>query len=918
MVCLDAVAGVAAGTGAGKSTLKVTVNASVDIPSLDRLTGEATYSVTNTGNSELSEIHFMLYPNQFTQLSENIPVYAREWIYPNGFSPGELTVHHVREVATGKDLPVRMTPFQIGKSTADRFIMEIALPTPVAVGQTISLHIRYAIAIPERRGRFGYFDGVLSLAGGWLPRPTPMDNTDWRSPYPVDLTLSVKLPAGMGGYVIDQVVTDSNQRQTIDIDKTGVAEPTVILMDRMELRSVARPEGNIHYLTNHYVESPESVSMDPGIKAHRQKRKPLTAQAKRIRRTVEIIDDVRALFPPDQFPKKDFYVIEIPAWDRLSQVSDDVLLLSDRTFEVVPYPQALMFHMSDVARTVATLVAQPYTRKDGSLSEFAAEIVGYHFQQRYLQVAKEKREELAQLLRFLAFNPYVDNLIYAPQMPFEHAYVRSIEETDIFRGELWRTLNSLPRGKRIVAKLEDLLDREETQLFFDAYLQGDQCFLSLLNQRLEMGSRFAKQWFGKYPIVGYALGKSASERAGNTYHHTVEVIQNGEPIAEPVTVLLTDRDNQTTRLKWDGMGTHATLTWQSDAPLKSVQIDPDYRLVETAKVQGHPMSDNARPLGMRPPLLTDLTAWGDSVTREPFMLIAFSFRRKYDISNSFQISASHTPRQNGGSLGYFRHFGYNRTLNARTWYAGPRLGLYKYLDATATEPGIHKNNRYTATLASINILAGMDDRRFLLDPQFGKSFQISLGYWVGKSKDNGVVQHAKGSLRVFKVIPLALGHTLVAYGGISAVIGQPPASNLVTLSHAQILRGFDLGETYGRVGVYAVSEYRHTLIGSTSLEFPLRTLLSRVQGVLFVGAGSASRPETYRTLFQPERNFAEVGYGLRFHFLLMGAVPYLLALDFVVPIHPTDRRYTVVNDDRTESHYPREPWRIAIGFTQTF
>ena len=910
-------------------TLQVDADVHVQISSLQTLSGDATYTIANNGDAPVTEISFLIYGNQFGELSKNLPVYSREWIYPSGFIEGRMDIEKVAAAASGKSMEYRYEPYQLGKDHIPKFIMTVALSTPLKPKESTRIKMAFSLEVPTRRGRFGYYNGVLSLAGGWMPRPLPLARELGYGPLPMRLDLDAEIAAGYGGYIVNRMVRKLGQPQRLKIRENDVSEATLVLMDQMALRSVVRPEGKIHFITNHKI---GDFDVDPKSQTDSRKVRRYSKPARRIHRAFQVVDDVRELFSPFSLKSRDLVILEIPAWDRLSQISGNVVLLSDRTFEVVPYPKALMFHQSDVAKTVATALIDPLVKTgENEFAPLVSETIGYHFQKRYIRVAEAKREELAQLLRFLAFNPYVDNLIYAPQMPFEHAYVRTIEETDHFRGELWRTLNLLPRGKRIAAKLADLLGKADIEKFYDDYIrslqsQSKPSFQTFLGTRISDPERFRRQWYGPYPRVNYGLGKTESVRitkapqkkSERKYLHRVTIVQTGEPIAEPVTVLLKDRDKRETRLKWDGEGMRGDLEWHSGAPLKSVQIDPDYRLVETAKVQGHPLSDNTHPLKMRPPLLTELTGWTDLVTLEPFIYVAFSFRRKYDISNSFHTTGAYTPRRVGGDISYIRHFGYNRTLNARTWYFGPRLGVYKYLDATETEPTIHKNNRYTATLASVNVLAGMDDRQFQLDPQSGKSFQISLGYWVGKSETNGIVQHAKGSLRLFKVIPLALGHTLVAFAGISAVEGEPPASNLVTLSHQQILRGFELGETYGRVGVYGVTEYRHTLKGSTSFQFPFRTLLSRIQGVVFTGVGSSSRPQTYRSLFQRDRNFMEVGYGLRFHLLLLGAVPYLIALDLAIPILPTDRRYLYTESHGVDKYQRRQPYRFTFGINQTF
>lgn len=906
-------------------SLDVAVQVNATIETMEKLTGTAVYTVTNTGTKPVQDLRFLLYPNQFRSYPSTLAEYTAHWIYPSGFQPGGMTIDSATisvdasNESSSKRRVVAETFFDTNPPI-EKYIYRLSLTNPLQPGATVRVNMRFTVTIPKRRGRFGYYDGVLSLAGGWMPRLLPANRTVGTGPIPITLSGEVSIPPSFGAFVINRFFTATENRQKRAIDRATVDEATLVLMDKMNVVARKLSFGTAYLISNQYL---GITKKNPTSSRRQNKRTGRSAgvksnRADRVERIFNIATDTHMLFSSYDLPSKDLFIIEVPTWDRLVQVSENAVLLSDRTFELVPAPKAQLFHDADVAKNVATLFSRNLVKKEGHLTPFISEVVGVHFQRRYLKEVSSPKEELAHLLRIFAFNPYIDNLIYAPQIPFGHVYARSIEEKDVFRDELWRCVNTLPRGKRIVAKLEDLLGKSATNQLFDEYLQSHKTFSEVLDDQLANGEQFRAQWYGVYPRVSYAIGNPHSRKKNDVYEHSVLVRQQGASVVEPVTVRLQDEADNTIRLKWDGNGMETTLFWQSPAPLKSVQLDPDFRLVETGTHQGHPLGDNAVPQKMRPPLLTQLLVWGDSVTREPFVVASFGFRRKYDISNSFHLQGAATPRLVGGDFSYLRHFGPNRTLNSRTWYAGPQLGLYKYQDAAAVETTIPAENRYTATMGTITMLAGTDDRRYLMDPSHGKAFQIGLGYAAGQSENRMWVQHAKGSLRLFKNVPLALHHSLAFYMGSSAVVGTPPASNLVSLSHRQILRGFDLGETYGKLSLYGVTEYRHTLIGATKISFPLKTLLSRIQGVLFSGIGTASLPQDYHSIFTPERLFAEVGYGLRFHMLLLGVVPYLIAIDFAVPVFPRTRQYMQLDSNGLEQTYNRSPFRFVFGITQTY
>jgi hypothetical protein len=134
------------------------------------------------------------------------------------------------------------------------------------------------------------------------------------------------------------------------------------------------------------------------------------------------------------------------------------------------------------------------------------------------------------------------------------------------------------------------------------------------------------------------------------------------------------------------------------------------------------------------------------------------------------------------------------------------------------------------------------------------------------------------------------------------------------------LKGFDVDETYGRLGFYTGFEYRHTLFSASNLRVPIFPFLwfDRLQGVLFAAGGTMSYPDGYNGLFTAERIFTEVGYGLRFHMLTFGVQQFIIGFEFAYPLTPTTRQAEYTREDGSTYYVDRDPWRITWGVWQTF
>jgi hypothetical protein len=350
-----------------------------------------------------------------------------------------------------------------------------------------------------------------------------------------------------------------------------------------------------------------------------------------------------------------------------------------------------------------------------------------------------------------------------------------------------------------------------------------------------------------------------------------------------------------------------------------VEIDPEHRLVEASELTpDHPLADNLKPLPWRPPMFTQFLIWGDLIHGEPYLQLSVHLRRKYDLTNSIALYANYTPRSYGGVVGYYRYFGKKRTLNYRTWYMGPSVSANRYLEVKENIPEIPPETRFAATLGSVGFQVGYNKREYGWDPLSGSAFWISGRYSLGADDEGKLVQIGSLSTGGGVIFSPAIRHTFALYGGAMGLVGKPVAATLVTLSEREILRGFEIDETYGRVGLYAVMEYRHTIIDAAQLRGPIYSWFDRFQGVLFVGGGTISKPDGYEGMFSENRIFTEVGYGLRVHALTFGVQQYLIGIDLAFPITPLERYRIFPRDDGSEEKVARSPYKIVFGINHTF
>lgn len=136
------------------------------------LQGTQTLTWTHPGKKTVNELYFHLYPNAFSSQSTTFMQESggklRGDVMPaNGY--GSMTITEMK-TEDGLSLMHRMQYVQPDDGNIkDRTLIKVRLPKPVKGGETITLHTRFEVKLPQIFARMGTA-GNFVMAGQWFPK----------------------------------------------------------------------------------------------------------------------------------------------------------------------------------------------------------------------------------------------------------------------------------------------------------------------------------------------------------------------------------------------------------------------------------------------------------------------------------------------------------------------------------------------------------------------------------------------------------------------------------------------------------------------------------------------------------------------------------------------------------------------------
>jgi len=866
-------------------------------PGASRATGHVRLRVLNQTGGPLGDVPLWLYANHLATRSKALGDVNYHWLYPGvAFSPAGMTVANAR--ADGVPAAISLEDTPAGAHTVAR----LTLPAPLAPGAVVTIDVDFDTKLPRRFGGFGC-DGLrCRLMGGFYPMPaaqTPAGFDLRAAPARAGRTrLTLRTPAPLALVVNGAPVVWPGAASAITVESPDLLYPTIVT-DR-----VLRPEtitvgGHIVRYLHRNPRPPGSEDQPlPYV------REDVTALVLKTAAQALQLGDAMVCGSPCLTPKipqpartsdpaltLPITLIEAPLRHQLVQVHGNVILVSDQIFRIFPINRLRKYHHQELARAVLTALADARIAAGEVPADrtLAAGVLGDYLTELFAVVQFKKLEYAADLLRPLDFVPAVDQLIYAPLLASSSSYFGDVQDEDRVRDDVRLFADpGAPSPRLVYNKLLDLI--------------GTARFPTLARKTLNEGEQlrpaaaqtfgadlgwFWRQWLGPLPRVNYRLeAVRVTAAAGGGDHVEIDVRREGAFIREPVEIAVVDRAGVSHLLRWDdATGAHRVVV-DLPAGLKSVEIDPRERLVETALGSLRP-SDDPRYDNRRPPrwrlLYEGFGALVNITALTANFEAAFLLKPQHDLRHAILLTAYHNEKTDIGAGGaYFWNFGGQADKNTLDSYLlgglnfariNPNFGLGA---GARPEPGFQLQGR---------LVLAHDSRDFLFDPWHAVGASLGVGYTLTRLDDGDRLPQVSVAAGALRLLELAPGHVLgldLSAAGTFGDIEFPV--QLLDAGGQGGLRGYAPGVLLGRANAIASVQFRDDYISGLDWNLLHFTTVRGFAGTLFADAAAVSNCGDYH--FSTENVFYDFGYSFRVLHDAFGVYQQLLSIDLGIPINP--------------------------------
>ncbi|HEX3695877.1 MAG TPA: hypothetical protein VH374_10840 [Polyangia bacterium] len=852
----------------GAAPLTVAVDATLD-PKAGTVSGHARLTITNRAAVALTDVPLWLYPNHLGARPKELTDVNFHWVYPRLFSPARMDISDVR--VDGTPASVRIEDTGAGTRTLAR----VSLPAPLPPGGVVAIDADFATEIPRRFGAFGCVGGHCRLMGGFYPTPLHLAASGWQADAPPDrsdVSLSVRAPTG-----VDVLAGDVRARggaAPVVAVQSDAPDATVIASRRGFYQSNAELAGlSIHFL--HEARRPSWLVLDTA------------------RRALEFLQR-QGLLDPGAPDHRAVWLVESPLRHELVQVHGQVILVSERLFEIFPLERLRKYHRIALTRAIFTAVLDLRLRAFESPDDIdlAAAALAAHLTDAFTRQEFQRIEYARDLLRPVDFIPAVDQLMYAPLVASAATYFGDLGGDHDLRDDVRRFSHQRPAGGLLYSKLLDLLGPTRLALLSRRTLGDRQPFrmaaAAVFGADLDW---FWRQWLGPLPRVNYRLSsvRARDRPAGHGTHVTIDVARQGDAVREPVEVAVRDRHGGVQTLSWLADGPTHRFDVDLPAGLDSVQIDPRGRLVETAigdlRPSDDPRTDDRDPRRWR--LIYSGFGGLLNITQLSANFAAiFLLKPAHDLRHALTLQAFHSEATEiGVGASYFHFFGPQATRNSLTsallggLSAGrldPSFGLTQ---GQAPQPGW----RFSARTGLEH-----DDRDYLFDPWRAVGVDAIASYSLTALDSGTLYSQATVSVDALRLFELLPGHVLGLEADADVTFGDLRLrSQLVSASGPTGLRGFSADELLGRAQLTARLQLRDDYLTDLDWNLFSLTTVRGLAGTLFADGAALSTCDGYA----PSRHglYADAGYSLRVLHDAFGIYQQLLSIDFAVPLNRPTR-----------------------------
>lgn len=581
-------------------------------------------------------------------------------------------------------------------------------------------------------------------------------------------------------------------------------------------------------------------------------------------------------------PEKPWVVLVHALRHELAVSTEGPTIVSDLAFRMAPVERFLRFHRFPLIRG---FYASALVRSEARPT---AEATAAWLADRYVRSRHGRAEDAFDVLGFWSFIPAVDLLLYAPDVPFETAYFRKVDETDPLTPNLLDYPSSSGHGRVLFEKLLDRIGQQRTDAVFQRVLAGATLEEAIRSDLAESTGDFLAAWLRPYPNVRYKL-RSWSFDQGVA---RAEIEREGEIVAEPVEVRFEDDDGNE-RFVFSETTTAAVrvVTATLAAPLDFVELDPRSRLIETASEDTpSPRLDNRSRARWK----VLLNNWNIAVGATGGTLdtaLDVGFAKEYDVKLRHAVRADYDPGAIGVSARSTYSFGKNVTRSRLLQSIGAQLeGAYLRPEFGDSEEG--------AFAVAGRLSYAFDDRQTLWAAEPGSSFSASLEYShvfgqvleeLAGQAPRAVSQDALSlTARYVRGFRFDGAHQLTFRASAGAFLfGDPRTQILFRAGGRANLRGYEVDAVLSEVRAIGSVEWQHPLLAEASENGFFLWWVTGMDGAFYADAAVVADELSAldKSVF-----LADVGYGVRLYLQYFGVRPGVMSVDLAFPLFDVQGR----------------------------
>jgi hypothetical protein len=893
-------------------------------PGASRVAGHARLRVVNRAAQALVDVPLWLYPNHLATRSPALTDVSYHWVYPGWFSPAAMTVAGARADGAPAAFKLEDTP------AGARTIARVVLLAPLPPGAAVTIDIDFDTKLPRRFGSFGCLGPRCRMMGGFYPMPAAASEAGWdlkAAPARAGRTrLTLRTARPLGLVVNGESVVWPGAGAPITVEGADLPYASIVTDRVLRPDTILAGRHVVRYL--HRNPRPPD-SEDQTLPYVREDVTGLVL--KTAERALELADAMLCgprcapakiplpPGPPDPALTLPITLVEAPLRHQLVQGHGNVILVSDQIFRIFPIKTLRKYHHQELARAIFTAVVDARIGPTEVPADriISAGVLGSYLAEFYALVQYKKLEYAADLLRPLDFVPAVDQLIYAPLLASSSTYFGDVQDEDRIRDDVRLfTDPAAPSPRLVYSKLLDLV--------------GGQNFPTLARKALDEGMPlrraaaetfgadlgwFWRQWLGPLPRVNYRLeAVRVTPGALGGDHVEIDVRREGALIREPVEVAVTDRAGATQSLRWDDATDGHRFVVDLPAGLKSVEIDPRGRLVETAfgslRPSDDPRYDNRRPLRWRL-LYEGFGALLNINALTANFAAAFLLKPQHDLRHAILLTAYHNEASEIGAGGaYFWNFGRQADKNTLSSYLLGGINVSRInpdfgLGAGATaQPGTQFSGR---------VVLAHDTRDFLYDPWYAIGASVGAEYTLTALADGERLSQVTLGAGALRLIEMAPGHVLALNATVEATFGEiRQPVQLTDAGGLTGLSGYFAGVLLGRANAVGSLQFRDDYVSGLDWNLLHFTTVRGFAGTVFGDVGVVSGCDDYQ--LSGQNVFYDVGYSFRVLHDAFGVYQQLLSIGVGIPINPRPPAGSCLG----QRFAAARPYTVLLTFVPTF